>query len=59
MRKQLTKGNKHIPMMILLSVNGLSALIKIHKVAEWMKTQELYTYSAYKRLILDLKAHTD
>ena len=40
------------------NVNGLNALIKRHKVAEWIKNK-IHIYAAYKRLISDLKTHTD
>lgn len=40
-RKQATKWQKGThPSIITLNVNGLSAPIKVHRVAEWIKKQD-------------------
>ena len=46
-------------LIITLNVNGLDAPIKRHRVAEWIQEQYIYTHTAYKRLISDLKTHID
>ena len=44
------------PSTITLNVNVLSAPMKRHAVAKWMRKQ---TYVVYKRLTLDQKIHID
>ena len=44
--------------IITLNVNGLNAPIKRHRVADWIKKQELQ-YAPYKRLTSGQKIHTD
>ena len=44
--------------IIVLNVIGLNASIKKHRVTEWIQIQHPL-HAAYKRLILDLKVHTD
>ena len=44
--------------IIALKVNGLNAPTKRCKVAKWIKKQT-HIYTAYKRLITDLRTHRD
>ena len=41
-----------------LNVNGLTAQVKRHRVAERIQKQN-HMYAAYKRLTSDLKTHAD
>ena len=45
--------------IITLSVKGLNTPIKRHRLAEWLKKQDLYIYAVYKKPTLDLKTHID
>ena len=40
-----------------LNVNGLNALIKTHRVADWIKKNKNWQYAAYKRLTSGQKTH--
>jgi len=44
--------------IITLNVNGLNALIKRHRVAEWIKKQNLQ-YAAYQKLTLGQTTHIE
>ena len=41
-----------------LNVNGLNVPIKLHRVADWIKRKDP-SIAVYKRLILNLKIHSD
>ena len=41
--------------IITLNVNGLNAIIKIHRVATWLKKYKSLQYAAYKRSIFRAK----
>ena len=49
--------NKYLS-IITLNINGLKAPIKRHRIAEWIRKQDL-TYAAYKRPISGQKTYTD
>ena len=44
--------------IITLNVNGLNALIKSHRIAEWIR-KHVHTFAAYKRPISGQKTYTD
>ena len=56
--KQLTYIISAYISLITLNVNGLNALTKRHRQAEWIQTK-ICIYSAYKRPTSDLRTHTD
>ena len=43
--------------IITLNVNGLNALTKRHRLAEWIQKQDAI-YAVYKKPTSDLKTHT-
>ena len=45
--------------IITLNVNGLNALTKRHRLAEWIQKQDPYIYAVYKKATSDLGTHTD
>ena len=45
--------------IINLTVNGLNALIKIHRLAELLKKKKPHIYAIYKKHSSDLKTHID
>ena len=45
--------------IITLNVNTLNSPIETHRVSEWIKQNKILLYTAYKRLILDLKTRAD
>ena len=45
--------------IIDLNVNGLNALTKRHRLAEWIQKQDPYIYTVYKKPTSDLKTHID
>ena len=44
--------------IIALSVNGLNAPTKRHRLAEWIQNKT-HTYAVYKKPTSDLKTHID
>jgi hypothetical protein len=46
----VTGNNRHL-LILILNVNGLNALIKRHRVGNWVKKNKTQPYVAYKRLI--------
>ena len=45
--------------IITLTVNGLNAPTKRHRVSEWIKKNKTQLFAVYKRLILDLRTLSD
>ena len=45
--------------IINLNVNGLNALTKRHRLAEWIQKQDPFICAVYKKPTSDLKTHTD
>ena len=45
--------------IITLNVNRLNAPTQRDRLAEWIQRQDPYMYAVYKKLISDLKTHTD
>ena len=45
--------------IITLNVDGLNSPTKRHRLAEWIKKQDLYIHAVYKRPTSDLRTHTD
>ena len=45
--------------IITLNENGLNALTKRHRVADWIKKNKTLQYAVYKKLISGLKTHTN
>ena len=42
-----------------LNVNGVNALIKRHRMTEWIKENKTYLYALYKKFSSDMKTHTE
>ena len=59
--KTTLKSNKMVIrtyiLIIMLNINGLNASTKRQTVAEWINKQDLYIYTANKRLISDKDIH--
>ena len=49
--------NKYLS-IITLNINGFSAPVKRHRIAEWVKIM-IHTYAAYKRPTSGLKTYRD
>ena len=45
--------------IITLTVNGLNAPTKRHRVSEWIKKNKTQLFAVYKRLILNLRTPLD
>ena len=59
--KTTLKSNKMVIrtyiLIIMLNINGLNASTKRQTVAEWINKQDLYIYTANKRLTSDKDIH--